>query len=339
MVHSLSLSWIGVQGTRKSFRGRKGEVCGGGASYYGKRSICARSSCRRAGRLWSFVFILRLPVWTLIKWRETATLDFHPVGVNHRGLWIDKTLFQRLMESIRYVQRLVKEHTGTGFYSFLVVLSRNCNPHLHHDLSVQSQGNRGQYPISDHATSLTIVFSTHNYYGLNPSQFVFFSQGSLPCVDDSGHIIMREKHKIALSPDGSGGVFPALDKDHFVFQWKQQGIEFVQIFGIDNAMEIVAASHRIHSIACRPFVPGILEAASAWHVREMCEEMLSWRKALCNFAVRRTTFACNLHGDAVPTNMQAGWKWWGVWGWYKRKVKWFFVMGLCSTPCFIWIFC
>ncbi|KAK8833064.1 hypothetical protein WA577_004041, partial [Blastocystis sp. JDR] len=122
-----------------------------------------------------------------------------------------KTLFQRLMESIRYVQRLVKEHTGTEIALPIYIMT--------------SQFNRKE---------IEVIFSTHNYYGLNQSQIVFFSQGSLPCVDDSGHIIMREKHKIALSPDGSGGVFPALDKNHFVFQWKQQGIEFVQIFGIDN---------------------------------------------------------------------------------------------------------
>ena len=72
---------------------------------------------------------------------------------------------------------------------------------------------------------------------------------------------MREKHKIALSPDGSGGVFPALDKNHFVFQWKQQGIEFVQIFGIDNAMEIVIIAPIRHAVASRPAVPGLFCAS------------------------------------------------------------------------------
>ena len=165
------------------------------------------------------------------------------------------------MESIRYVQRLVKEHTGTGSLHVCVVPSRDCAAHLHHDLSVQSQGNRSQYPTTGCVASLTALFSTHNYYGLNPSQIVFFSQGSLPCVDDSGHIIMREKHKIALSPDGSGGVFPALDKNHFVFQWKQQGIEFVQIFGIDNAMEIVIIAPIRHAVASRSAVPGLFCAS------------------------------------------------------------------------------
>lgn len=42
-----------------------------------------------------------------------------------------------------------------------------------------------------------------------------------------------------MSPDGSGGVFFALDKHRFTYQWKAQGIKYVQIFGIDNAMEIV----------------------------------------------------------------------------------------------------
>lgn len=165
------------------------------------------------------------------------------------------------MESIRYVQRLVKEHTGTGSLHVCVVPSRDCTSHLHHDLSVQSQRNRSQYPTTGCVVSLTALFSTHNYYGLNPSQIVFFSQGSLPCVDDSGHIIMREKHKIALSPDGSGGVFPALDKNHFVFQWKQQGIEFVQIFGIDNAMEIVIIAPIRHAVASRSTVPGLFCAS------------------------------------------------------------------------------
>lgn len=158
-------------------------------------------------------------------------------------------------------------------------------------------------------TSLTALFSTHNYYGLNPSQIIFFSQGSLPCVDDSGHIIMREKHKIALSPDGSGGVFPALDKNHFVFQWKQQGIEFVQIFGIDNAMEIVVVTSVRHAVASRPLVPGLLGASSERHVREVCEEMLSRREAVGDHAVRGPPAAGHLLGDAVPPDVQARREW------------------------------
>lgn len=43
-----------------------------------------------------------------------------------------------------------------------------------------------------------ILFCKHDYYGLEKDQVVFFSQGSLPCVDERGHFIMRKQHQVRI---------------------------------------------------------------------------------------------------------------------------------------------
>ena len=53
------------------------------------------------------------------------------------------------------------------------------------------------YNLLQIAVSFTAaLFEKHDYYCLEKKQVVFFSQGSLPCVDIKGHFIMRKKHQV-----------------------------------------------------------------------------------------------------------------------------------------------
>lgn len=44
--------------------------------------------------------------------------------------------------------------------------------------------------------SISALLKKHNYYNLSESQFVLFSQGSLPCVDQEGLFIMQKKNQV-----------------------------------------------------------------------------------------------------------------------------------------------
>jgi UDP-N-acetylglucosamine/UDP-N-acetylgalactosamine diphosphorylase len=50
-------------------------------------------------------------------------------------------------------------------------------------------------------------FASHNFFGLSAANVVFFQQGFLPCVDASGRFILEAPHRLALAPDGNGGIY------------------------------------------------------------------------------------------------------------------------------------
>mmetsp|Transcript_26092 Transcript_26092/g.77759 ORF Transcript_26092/g.77759 Transcript_26092/m.77759 type:complete len:752 (+) Transcript_26092:100-2355(+) len=79
-------------------------------------------------------------------------------------------------------------------------------------------------------------FRQHSYFGLPKEDVHFFAQGCMPAVDPSGNILLQEKHRVALHPDGGGGVWDALVQNGFVNDWKMCGVEHVYIAGQDNLL-------------------------------------------------------------------------------------------------------
>ena len=45
---------------------------------------------------------------------------------------------------------------------------------------------------------------THNFFGLPSEDVVLFNQGMLPLFDGDGRILMRDRDRIWLGPDGFG---------------------------------------------------------------------------------------------------------------------------------------
>lgn len=79
-------------------------------------------------------------------------------------------------------------------------------------------------------------FHKHNYFGLQPQQVTFFSQGMLPFLDPQGDLILENHCRIAQGPDGNGSSLA-----HFVTagvwdNWHTQGVKYVNYVLIDNAL-------------------------------------------------------------------------------------------------------
>ena len=80
-------------------------------------------------------------------------------------------------------------------------------------------------------------FAEHERCGLAEDQLVIFCQGTMPAVDErSGKVLMSSKSSVALSPDGHGGLIPALDRNGLLAQAKQLGIDLFYYAQVDNPL-------------------------------------------------------------------------------------------------------
>lgn len=78
------------------------------------------------------------------------------------------------------------------------------------------------------------AFADNNYYGLHPDNVILFQQGMMPSFDHQGRILLSQKHRLAMSPDGHGGSLRALYKSGALADMKTRGIEYISYWQVDN---------------------------------------------------------------------------------------------------------
>jgi len=84
-------------------------------------------------------------------------------------------------------------------------------------------------------------FADHDFFGLDRDQVVFFQQGMMPALDrHTGSILMADKHRIAVSPDGHGGVVKALADGGHLADMRRHGVQYVFYYQVDNPLVKVA---------------------------------------------------------------------------------------------------
>jgi UDP-N-acetylglucosamine/UDP-N-acetylgalactosamine diphosphorylase len=90
-------------------------------------------------------------------------------------------------------------------------------------------------------------FAEHGHFGLDPASVRFVVQGTLPAVDrESGAILLEAPDRLALSPDGHGGLLSALRASGALDEIEAAGIATLFTFQVDNPLLPV----------CRPDVIG-----------------------------------------------------------------------------------
>ncbi|MGN1372587.1 MAG: UTP--glucose-1-phosphate uridylyltransferase [Candidatus Coproplasma sp.] len=79
-------------------------------------------------------------------------------------------------------------------------------------------------------------FEEHGYFGYDKKLVHFFVQGVAPAISPDGKILMEEKYRPVLTPDGNGGWFKALNKAYgrMLTKW---GIEWLNLAGVDNVLQ------------------------------------------------------------------------------------------------------
>lgn len=83
-------------------------------------------------------------------------------------------------------------------------------------------------------------FKTNNYFGLSPDQVIIFEQGVLPCISNDGKILLESKSRVAVAPDGNGGIYNALVDAKVLDDMAHRGIEHVHAYCVDNCLVKVA---------------------------------------------------------------------------------------------------
>lgn len=142
-----------------------------------------------------------------------------PKGCFNIGLPSAKSLFQIQAERILKIQELAAKKAGSGVEVTVPWYVMTSGP---------TRGPTEQY------------FKEQNYFGLKPENVFIFEQGVLPCISNDGKILLESKSKVAVAPDGNGGIYNALVESKVLDDMKKRGIEHIHAYCVDNCLVKVA---------------------------------------------------------------------------------------------------
>lgn len=78
--------------------------------------------------------------------------------------------------------------------------------------------------------------SQNDFFGLPAEDVILFPQGMLPVFGMDGKLLLDEKHRLALAPDGHGGSLRALVASGAITDMKDRGVTTVSYFQVDNPL-------------------------------------------------------------------------------------------------------
>jgi len=136
-----------------------------------------------------------------------------------------RTLFQILAERLNKLQEIASDHnvqdSSTGSKTLCICPFYIMTSPINHEQTIT-------------------YFKENNYFELPEDNVRFFQQGMLPCMTIEGKIIMETASKIAMAPDGNGGIYPSLQNSGMFDEMSDRGIKYLHVFSIDNALTKIA---------------------------------------------------------------------------------------------------
>ncbi|CAM9414031.1 unnamed protein product [Choristocarpus tenellus] len=148
-----------------------------------------------------------------------------PKGMYNIGLPSAKSLFQLQAERLRRLCALANEVNGTN--------EEGAGPRIPWYIMTS--------PLNDEITRK--FFADSKFFGMSEGDIFFFPQGTLPCMTTDGKLILESASKVAIAPDGNGGIYPALERTGALADMRRRGVQHLHVSSIDNALLRVADPH------------------------------------------------------------------------------------------------
>ncbi|KAH6692554.1 UDP-N-acetylglucosamine pyrophosphorylase [Plectosphaerella plurivora] len=142
-----------------------------------------------------------------------------PKGCFDIGLPSHKSLFQIQAERIRKVQELAAAKAGSSKPAVVPWYVMTSGP---------TRGPTEKF------------FADNSYFGLDKANVVIFEQGVLPCISNEGKILLESRSRVAVAPDGNGGLYQALVVSDVIGDMSRRGIQHVHAYCVDNCLVKVA---------------------------------------------------------------------------------------------------
>ena len=134
-----------------------------------------------------------------------------PKGMYNIGLTRELYIFECLVNNLMKVVR----QTDTWIHLFIMTSDRNHQ-------------------------STTAFLEEHGFFGYKKEYIHFFQQEMAAATDYEGKIYLEEKGRLSTSPNGNGGWFVSLKKAGLLNIIHEKGIEWLNIFAVDNVLQRIA---------------------------------------------------------------------------------------------------
>jgi UDP-N-acetylglucosamine/UDP-N-acetylgalactosamine diphosphorylase len=76
----------------------------------------------------------------------------------------------------------------------------------------------------------------HDFFGYPEKDVFIFKQGTLPALTTNGDLLLESHARLAISPDGNGGIYNALVAEGVMAELEKRGVESLHVIAVDNAI-------------------------------------------------------------------------------------------------------